>query len=394
MVVISKNTFGLELTIEALVYTFDTFLLYSAFDGEKRRFMVSSAFVGSDGHRLQELYIEQNTASCLLQKTVFLPGGPRSCAVFSVESDSPAQHYEITKALEALRSYVGMKCREVSCRMVPAPTEPFPADLLWNRFDIRYPTEAEWCEITCGDRKFVVGVHNEGDQIRIGILFLPLGPNAVRALLVFLFETFPSANTISYQTIGFSISEIWKAVLERESVCFVLDLDPALLPVEQRTNRKTRYNLYRSKRLLEKELGPVTINTYPAAECPDDVIERYISLKALRYHLSPEERDPSALFSGTKLSADHVYVLQSGSVILSVLLCAEQCNTASLVNLAFDPAYAKYSPGVLLYLEVLRELEMKRKEFVYLGSGSYAYKRLFHSLECNYYVGDVQRDVP
>ena len=38
--------------------------------------------------------------------------------------------------------------------------------------------------------------------------------------------------------------------------------------------------------------------------------------------------------------------------------------------------------------------EDKKKAFLYLGSGDYPYKRLFHSLPFQYYVGDVHRVAP
>lgn len=73
-------------------------------------------------------------------------------------------------------------------------------------------------------------------------------------------------------------------------------------------------------------------------------------------------------------------------------LCNQLIEAATV--LSQDNQNGQWLKGHLLYLEVLRILEEKKKAFLYLGSGDYPYKRLFHSLPFQYYVGDVHRVAP
>lgn len=394
MIVITKNEFGIDLDLTSLIYSFGSFLFFEAVDCRQHRYYVSYSLVGSEEEQIQARYAERYADFRVIQKTVSMPGGTCCCTVFSAEWNAPPDMSVISQELHALRNAIGLGNHCISCRIVAEPPKRFQADLLWNRFDIRYRSNVEWCEIQCGESRYMVAVHDEGQRLRIGILFLPLGLEAVRALFTYLFDTHPSAEIISYQTTGFSLYESWETVQEQESICFLLNLDPVHLPVEQRSSRKTRYNLRRSRRLLEEAVGPVEVLAYSADDCPSEILERYFEMKAARFVLRRDESTASSLLWGSRLPVSHVYVLKSSTSVLSVVLCAEQCETVSLVNLGYDEAFSKYSPGVLLYLEVLRILEEKKKPFLYLGSGDYPYKRLFRSLPFHYYVGDVHRVAP
>lgn len=394
MIVITKREFGVDLDLTSIIYSYGSFLFFEAVDCKQNRYFVTYSLVGSKEEQLQTQYTERYADYCVIRKMIPIPGGTCCCIIISAEWNALANTSIISKELHCLESDIGLNSNEISCRIVVKPPQCIGADILWNRFDIRYSSNVKWCEVKCGESRYMVAVHDEGRRLRIGILFFPLGVEVIRTLLAYLFDTHPSAEIISYQTTGFSLLESWKSVQEQRSICFVLNLDSMHSGIEQRSSRKTRYNLNRSRQLLEKAVGSLEVQAYSADNCPHEIVERYFKMKTARYALCPEERSASSLFSGSRLPVSHVYVLKSNASVLSIVLCAEQCETVSLVNLTYDDAFSKYSPGILLYLEVLRILEEKKKAFLYLGSGDYPYKRLFHSLPFQYYVGDVHRVAP
>ena len=52
-----------------------------------------------------------------------------------------------------------------------------------------------------------------------------------------------------------------------------------------------------------------------------------------------------------------------------------------LENLTYDTAYSVYSPSMLAYDNLLKNLIQKGKEEIYLGGGDYIYKKKYESTE-------------
>ena len=75
------------------------------------------------------------------------------------------------------------------------------------------------------------------------------------------------------------------------------------------------------------------------------------------------------------------YVLYFGDNIASILFTCEQCPVVYLENLTYDTAFSVYSPSMLAYDYLLKNLIQKGKEEIYLGGGDYIYKKKYESAE-------------
>lgn len=283
MIVITKREFGVDLDLTSIIYSYGSFLFFEAVDCKQNRYFVTYSLVGSKEEQLQTQYTERYADYCVIRKMIPIPGGTCCCIIISAEWNALANTSIISKELHCLESAIGLNSNEISCRIVVEPPQCIGADILWNRFDIRYSSNVKWCEVKCGESRYMVAVHDEGRRLRIGILFFPLGVEVIRTLLAYLFDTHPSAEIISYQTTGFSLLESWKSVQEQRSICFVLNLDSMHSGIEQRSSRKTRYNLNRSRQLLEKAVGSLEVQAFSADNCPHEIVERYFKMKTARY---------------------------------------------------------------------------------------------------------------
>lgn len=392
MLDICEPLFCCNLTINHLAFSYDSLLGYLATDLNDKRFLLTTAIEKTPGSLLQKHLVEEFACSCTLHKKVASITGNQIYAAFSLESDlGPYQlNAVLQKLIQAELSVASQGA--VAWRRIPEPDSASMPSILWNRFDIRFGRRAEWYEICNNEQKGPIGVVVEKDHVRVGILFIPFRPAELNSFFSYLFDLYPNVKFISYQYSEFSMINAWNDIRERESWCYSLPLGRSFGEVFLRSKKKTRYNILRSHRLLEEAVGHLIVREYSADKCPTKVREQYLQLKQAAFDLSEDERSFNSIIHSNKLPVTHVYTLEVESgLIISILLNAEQCQTACLVNMAFDQKYSRYSPGILLYVEVIRKLIEKQKSQFYLGSGDYHYKKLFGSQRMYYWVGDVLR---
>ncbi|MBI4587197.1 MAG: GNAT family N-acetyltransferase [Candidatus Rokubacteria bacterium] len=217
-----------------------------------------------------------------------------------------------------------------------------------------------------------------------------------------------------------SEAEVWAALLEHRS-CEpgVLDLHclrassptvsllPALAPTYGLTTRvrreercpvlllpgtwddylaglsgKSRHELRRKMRRLERELPGTTIRSHRSAEGLDAVLTRFL---ALHRKSKPgkarfmDERMETFFRAVAGVLADHgwlrLWFLELGGEPLASYLTLEYAGSVGLYNSGFDPARAALSPGIVLLCRVIRDaIERGFRRFDFLrGEEPYKY---------------------
>lgn len=156
-----------------------------------------------------------------------------------------------------------------------------------------------------------------------------------------------------------------------------------------RLSSKQRYNRKREYKKLVVDFGEISFQCYHGDAIPDSIVEAYFKFKnetmGTDYGMSPREYL-------TTFHQDTFYTLSlKDGTLLSIVSTCEQCNTAYLDNLTYNPEYKKYSPGTVLYIHVLEELIRKQKKKLFLGDGHQIYKSYFGGIETNLYEGWASR---
>lgn len=77
-----------------------------------------------------------------------IPGGTCCCIIISAEWNALANTSIISKELHCLESAIGLNSNEISCRIVVEPPQCIGADILWNRFDIRYSSNVNGAKLS------------------------------------------------------------------------------------------------------------------------------------------------------------------------------------------------------------------------------------------------------
>lgn len=155
-----------------------------------------------------------------------------------------------------------------------------------------------------------------------------------------------------------------------------------------RMSKKSRYNFNREKRLLEGQVGDLTLESY-SKDIPEDIFIKYFEWKknthGTDYGLSAKEY----------IDMYHVtdaMVLKANGQFISILLYCKSENTIYLENLSYNTLYSKCSPGIILYEYFLEQVTSEKMQVVFLGNGVQPYKTRFGSKEYIVYSGNIYRN--
>lgn len=249
-------------------------------------------------------------------------------------------------------------------------------NLIYNRFDLIYGGADE---IEIGGCKFQVVVYQQAILINVWGKFFSqeIFDEAIRNVL----DRYREA---SYIQITKSYNNYEGQLHKTEDI--VLQLPQEEEELFSRLKSKHRYNLGRSQRLVEENVGKLTFRHVEGGNIDDGIVEQYFEWKrkthGTDYHLSPK----SYL---AKYHVTDVGQLVAGEKVIGIIFYCKVNRTVYLENLSYDAQYEKYSPGFLTYVFFLKELIGKRCELLYLGGGNYTYKKRFDTVAHTAYTGRI-----
>lgn len=284
------------------------------------------------------------------------------------------------------------KCN-ISCRWIKKPSLKYLDSIILNRLDLSYDHGIYWIAMTRGVSSCVIPIYVNAEHAWISLLRVTLTSSELQVLFEFVFASKQDINRLSFKTTEVDPACGWTWIVENKSSAWFLDLEGTYEEVLKRSSAKTRYAIRHDKKCLEERIGQVYIKAYTLKEITQEILEQYLLLKSQCYDIPNNENTIEKLFNNSKLDITDVYILCSGEgKTIAVQLTSEHGQLASLVNMAYDPVYKNISPGRLLYVEVINLLIEKKRKLLYLGSGNAWYKKLFGTLETNYWVGDAFRN--
>lgn len=255
-------------------------------------------------------------------------------------------------------------------------------DFIYNRFDKQNISNVYIFEYSSPleDTSFLF--HIEGSTAYLGLWLVDIKKEIVKIACTSIFKKFKKLRTIE---IKYSINKIG---FSKKVSHFELDL-PSFDYFDNYISR----NHPREKRkrvLLSEMLGKEVFGNLGGSSNFQETLQSYFFFKKetmdVDYSIGAEEYLK-------KYFVTDIYFLKYGDFIVSVLLSCEQCGIAYLENITYNPDFAKYSPGKLIYINYIFSLINKGFKKLYLGGGDYGYKKFFGSLEKNAYSVVIKRNI-
>ena len=376
---ISKKWFGINAELRELVQEADTFSLYEAIGEGKKEIYVTISQKETVGHEIQVENEIQNKNCELLRKEIQCDTFEYTYIFFKKEE------YRKENSIRIEPLDIEEK-KPSSFSMVNCGTN--------NRLDLSYPKhEIHWLQIKRAEQILYLPIRVKGQRAWISILYIMFSSKDLESIVTYIFKRFNEVLQVSFVATEKDPQIAWKNLWIRHSSAWILPLKKSFEETFDKSKRKTRWDIRRRKRNLESVIGLVRCEEYNK-NIPlfDVLVSRYLEMKKRKYNVPDNEGTIENILDNPKLDVTNAYVLKAeNEKILSVLFTSEHISNAKVVNMSYDIDYEKFSPGLCLYIEVVRLLTEKGYKSIYLGSGTECYKKLFGAVESEYWVGDAFR---
>lgn len=272
----------------------------------------------------------------------------------------------------------------VSCIKNGSYQNNIEPDFIYNRFDI-YKDEYYVLNCIYNGVSYHVEFYIDNQTAILGLWLMNIPTEVIKQFIAYIFNNFNLLTKIKYSNGPVPLGLSWK------SVHYKIYLPTTEEELHKRLSKKGRYNIKRERDIIERELGPYTLNEYITSQCPSEIIESYFRFK-LDTHHTDYKLSPTEYLN--KFHVTHIYALSTSKSVLAVLLSCEQCENIYLENLSYDMKYQHYSCGKALYDMYLVRLIEKGRKSVFLAGGDLDYKKRYGSTkdetyECIIYKNKV-----
>ena len=256
-------------------------------------------------------------------------------------------------------------------------------NLIYNRFDLIYDNKnVERFSYQEGDNVFGIDAHYEREKASLNVWGKLFPQEFFEQVIDNIFKRHLEIQEVCIQR----ARNNYKGLLD-ECNDIRIPLPETETQFQQRMSHKNRYNIKRTKRLLEEQCGKLEFLVY-TNEIPEEIVQQYFDMKKIThrtdYHLSPKEYLK-------KYYVTDALALKAGNIIASILFLCQVGDVVYFENFSYDRDLQKYSPGLLVYEMTIEELIRRKCSYFYLGGGDYAYKRRFGAEESVAYTGIIER---
>jgi hypothetical protein len=172
-----------------------------------------------------------------------------------------------------------------------------------------------------------------------------------------------------------------------------VDFPASVEEFNRRLSSSVRYNTHRFPKKINRDLGSYKISRISAEETDVEIIHLYSKWKALNL-----EKACSYEGNSTYIQRKHItwtYLLCIGEKIEAILFLAqpESTDIPYLHNLTYNPEYAKYSLGSVLYYHMLCDLIQRGIKTIFLYYSTDEYKRRFNGTGIRVYNCMIERNL-
>lgn len=253
-------------------------------------------------------------------------------------------------------------------------------DLVYNRFDIIYDSFHTFTYKYNADN-YQIDAHIADRTVTLNIWGKTFPQEVFDRCVNDVFEKFPHIFYISVTRAGNN----YNGWLYRSNNLYII-LPESEDSLMARLSKKHRYNLRREKRLLEQEIGKISVQQIMREDITSEMITQYFEWKKIThycsYDLSPEDYID-------KYHVTDAILLYAAQKLIGIVLFCVANSTVYLENFSYDNTYRKYSIGSVQYVIFLKEIIKRKCKICFLGGGRQEYKKYFSSVNSVAYSGKI-----
>ncbi|MDR1026863.1 MAG: GNAT family N-acetyltransferase [Rickettsiales bacterium] len=257
--------------------------------------------------------------------------------------------------------------------------EKVSPNVILNRFDIKYGNDFDLWKIDCGGADYFVATKTQSGVMDISLYMADISSDAQAALFRFLFDNDKRLKCIRVKYSknpmpGVAAGPHWH-----------IDLPGSVDKLNAGLSYSVRYNTRRYPRKISEQFGGIEIKHFARKDIPEIVLAEYFRLKEISHG-----RKYKPTYLDDYFITD-CYVLYAGGRIASIAFTADTAPNVYFENITYDPDFVKFSPGMILYYHILRELIASGRAQFYLLGGDMEYKRHFGGIMTETYTYDMPR---
>lgn len=255
-------------------------------------------------------------------------------------------------------------------------------NLIYNRFDLIYDEGNHTVSYDKSGVRYCLDVHTEGIKAWINIWGKPLPQDIFEKAVGDIFAD-KKICVIELTRCGNPYGGFLEEVNDIR-VPLPGDFDELM----NRAERRDRATIRRKLRWLDERVGDLKIEIYSKGEIPDHIVETYFQWKkethGTDYRLSASE------YLDRYHVTDAMLMKAGGSEVAVAFFCQAE-EIVFFENFSYHTKYKEYSPGLLMYVKFMEELIKRKCRYLYLGGGSYIYKKRFGAEAFTAYSGTIYR---
>ena len=255
-------------------------------------------------------------------------------------------------------------------------------NVIINRYDLSFD-DYDIIVVDDGKNDLYVPIHINGREASLGIYMRNIDdviPGAFDAIKNFVFKNF----NVDVICVKHTLTPF--AGAENTRHCHV-DLPESIDDFDKDLSHRVRYNTKWYPKKIEENIGKISFDNIEIKNCPKEIFLLYFKWKQeshnFKYHLTPNEYIK-------KCGLTRAYVLRGGGQMLAIGFIAETGDNVYFENFSYNQEYRKYSPGMVLYYEIIRDLIARRKKIFFL-LGAYDYKIHYNGIVTQTYTGCVYK---
>lgn len=254
----------------------------------------------------------------------------------------------------------------------------FSDDLIYNRFDLIFPNSVVEKTYAMDFYEYRIQFHFENSTCKLNLWGKKLPQQLFDTIISNIFNKYPVVASIEVQWAGNN----FQGQLKKETH-YAVFLNGKTEPVLNRISSKERYNIRRQKRnLLDCKNGRLVYINDKKEMIP--YVTFFFKEKKTTHHKDYGMSEQQYLDS---YYVTDMLAFENDEKIIAVLFFNITNKVVYFENFTYDLSESKWSPGYLIYIELLLWCEAHDIRSVYLAGGSYAYKKKFQSIAINGFNG-------
>lgn len=255
-------------------------------------------------------------------------------------------------------------------------------NLIYNRFDLIYKDGNHRISYSESDTEYCLDVHKEGVKAKLNIWGKPLPQNMFENAIHDVFED-KKICTIELTRCGNPYGNFLEEVNDIR-----VPLPGNVDELMKRAERRDRATIRRKLRWLDERVGNLKIEIYSKDKIPDHIVETYFKWKRETHGTDYKMSAPEYL---KRYYVTDAMLMKAGETEAAVAFFCQSEDIVFFENFSYNTELKEYSPGLLMYVKFMEELIKRKCKFLYLGGGSYIYKKRFGAETFQAFSGIIYR---